>query len=379
MTTVTLESLQPELQTQIMRHLKSGQTLYSLLRASPRFYQVFLTRKEFLLAELARKQFGATFRDAWDAVKVSQFPRPISTETADDFVGGFIHDDSHQQPIFPLSTSIALCNLGATVRWFVDDFWADCLDNIKRLGRLAGLRQVPAVLDSPLSAIEIGRIQRALCRFATLADLLKALDKLSCWRLGQNFLTSFNVDEVEEIGCIRDYLMRRLWRVFETIEDDAMQSDESSPLWRMARAVPGCWFSASLKRSHPIHMDRMTNLGLPFLREVFESRGLKRADLFMANSNSRARGITTILPSSNPGYARDADPFDEGVFVGRADFAGDSLDDFSSGWLYANRGKKAVQDNRESRKGFRDWAYVMLDRDRLAATGVLEKESDASS
>ncbi|KAL8957370.1 MAG: hypothetical protein Q9193_005336 [Seirophora villosa] len=382
MTTVTLESLQPELQIQIMEHLKSGQALYSLLRASPRFYQVFLTRKEYLLAELARKQFPATFGTAWDVVKVSQFQRPISAETAKDFVASFIDDDSHQQPIFPLSTSIALCNLGATVRWFVDDFWADCLDNIKRLGRLAGLRQVSAVLDSPLSAIEVGRIQRALCRFATLACLLNALDdsdRLSCWRFGHSFLTAFDEDEVEEIGCIRDYLMRRLWRVFETIEGDGMQSDKSSPLWRMARAVPGCWFSASLKRSHPLHMDHMTNLGLPFLREVLESRGLKRADLVMANSNLRARRVTNILHSSDRSYGRDAAPIDDGEYFGTADFEGDSLVDISSGWLYAKRGQLAGEHNRKSRKGFRDWAYVMLDRERFAATGVLEKESDTPS
>ncbi|KAI4171597.1 MAG: hypothetical protein LQ348_006915 [Seirophora lacunosa] len=278
--------------------------------------------------------------------------------------------------MFPLATSIALCSLGATVSWFVDDFWADCLENIKRLGRLAGLRQDHAVLDSPLSAIELGRIQRALCRFATLACLLKALedsDRRSYWKLGHRFLTPFREDEVEEIRCIRDYLMRRLWGVFETIEDDAMQFDESSPLWRMARAVPGCWFSASLKRSHPIYMDHMTNLGLPFLREVLESRGLKRADLVMRITHSRAGGITSILHSSDRSFA---DPFDDGEYYGTADFEGDSLVDISSGWLYANRRKLAEEHNRTSRKGFRDWAYVMLDRERLAATGVLEKESD---
>ncbi|KAL9008590.1 MAG: hypothetical protein Q9173_006302 [Seirophora scorigena] len=226
-----------------MRHLKSGQMLYSLLRASPRFYQDLLIRKEYFLAELARKQFAATFGNAWDAVKVSQLPRPIPTEIANHFVGTFTDDHSHQQPIFPLATSIALCSLGATVRRFVDDFWADCLENLKRLGRLAGFRQDPAVLDSPLSAVDVGRIQRALCRFATLACLLKALndsDRFGYWRLGHCFLTSFNEDEVEETGCIRDYLMRKFWGVFETIEDDAMQSDKSSLLWRMARAVPGC-------------------------------------------------------------------------------------------------------------------------------------------
>lgn len=379
MTTPTIETLQPELQTQIMRHLSSGPTLYSLLRASPRFYQVFLSRKEYLLAELARNQFPHTFANAWDAVKVSQFPRPIPPEIASDFVSTFMDDDSYLQPTLPLSTSIALCSFGANVQWFVHGFWADCLENIKRLGQLAGLRQDLAVLESPLSPIEFGRIQRALCRFATLACLITPhddSDRGAYWRLGTRFLAAFNEDELEEIGCVRDYLIRRLWRVFDAIKDDAIQANESSPVWRMARAVPGrCWFSTS----HPNYMDSMTILGLPFLREVFESKGMKRADLVMANSDARRRGIARILCSGNRGFADDDDLFDDGRFDGTADFTCDSLDDFSSGWLYANRGRLAAQHNRRSRKGYRDWGYVMLDHKRLIATGVLEKESAAST
>ncbi|KAL8646514.1 MAG: hypothetical protein Q9210_006105 [Variospora velana] len=282
---------------------------------------------------------------------------------------------------------MSLLSLSAIVHWFVDDFWADCLKNIKQLGQLAGLRQDLAVLESPLSPVEIGRIRRALCRFTTLSHLVSlpgASEDLLQAGNGLLFLAFYCEDELEELGCIKDYLVRRLWSVFEQIEDDAVRTDVSSPLWRMALAIPSAlpgqhWFSAATKVQHGAYVNHLTTMGLPFLRNLFVSQGLKRAELVMANSWSRLEGIESILDPMytpwHPSYP-DSDGFDGGKYEGTQDFVCDDLENISHGWLYANRGKLAKEHNRRSRKGFRDWGYVMLDSSRLEATGVLQKESD---
>lgn len=77
MTAASIQSMSPELQTQIMRNVDSLSTLYSLLRASPRFYQVFRSRKEYLLTQIAFQQFNPhVIDDAWNLTKASQLPQP---------------------------------------------------------------------------------------------------------------------------------------------------------------------------------------------------------------------------------------------------------------------------------------------------------------
>ncbi|KAI4113271.1 MAG: hypothetical protein LQ345_005714, partial [Seirophora villosa] len=380
----TIETLQPELQIAIMRYVTSTKSLLALLNASPRFYQVFRTRKEYVLTELARNQFpGSVFVNAWDTAKALQLPQPLTREVSDGFIETFAKDNQYEQPVLPLSISISICQLGPLVNWFVQDFWSNCLGNLKRLGACLGLQQDVQALESPLSAIEKGRIQRAFCRFETTGLLLTTLEGKGDVYLdqGQQFLGQFTTDDIEEVACVRDYFARRLWGVFEAIEEDAMRAKPSDAIRRLGREFgEHDWFSRMPKHFQPDYMENIMILGLPFLREVLESRGLQRAGLVIATSKQTRRHFTQAFESGhNEVDPYHLPPFDSGIYCGEQEFHGDSLQDCSHGWLYANRGKLAKDYNRWTRKGFRDWGYVMLDSQRLKAAGVLERDPEELS
>lgn len=65
------------------------------------------------------------------------------------------------------------------------------------------------------------------------------------------YLHQFLVDEVEEICCVRDYMIRRLCGVFEKIEADALKEHEEQPdgpVQKLGRDPPlSDWFSYAEK------------------------------------------------------------------------------------------------------------------------------------
>ncbi|KAL9016474.1 MAG: hypothetical protein Q9185_006167 [Variospora sp. 1 TL-2023] len=376
----TIETLQPELQLTIMRHVRSTKSLLSLLKASPRFYQVFRSRRESVLSDLARNQFHeGIFANAWDTAKALQLPQPITQEISAKFITAFTRDDQHQQPILPLEMSISICQLGPLIDWFCHDFWSDCLGNLKQLGICLGLRQDIQVLESPPSAIEKGRVQRAFCRFETMGILLAALkgtdDKIDFLIQGQRFLAQYAEDDVEELACVRDYFVRRLWGVIEAIEEDGMRAKPSDAIRRLGQAFGDHdWFGRVPKIFQLDYIENMMTLGLPFLRQVLQSQGLQRAGLVMAASRQTPRRFS--IPLSNKHFEAQQHPplYDSCPTYGEQEFSGDDLDDCSQGWVFANRGKVILDYNMGSRKGLRDWGYVMLDSQRLKAAGVLERE-----
>ncbi|KAL8968359.1 MAG: hypothetical protein Q9197_004929 [Variospora fuerteventurae] len=371
--------LQPELQLTIMRYACSTKSLFALLKASPRFYQVFRSRRDYVLTELARNLFpGSVFVDAWDTAKALQLPQPLTREISDDFIDTFTRDNQHEQPVLPLSISTSLCQLGQLIDWFVQDFWNDCLANLKRLGEYAGLRQDMQALELPLSAVEKGRIQRAFCRFETMGLLVAALKGKDDPYLdqGQAFLGHYPEDDIEGMACVRDYFARRLSGVFEAIEEDAMRAKPSDAIRRLGQSFgEHDWFSRVPKLFQPDYMENMMTLGLPFLREVLESRGLHRAALVMATSARTPRRFTHAFSSGHNEVDQNyLPPYQSGIYGGEQGFRDDNLEDCTHGWLWANYGKLAKSYNRWTRKGFRDWGYVMLDSQRLKAAGVLERE-----
>lgn len=69
----SLERLSPEILIQILLEVSSSQSLYSLIRASPKCYQVFLISKAKILTGLVRQTIHpAAIMDALTAVKAMQ-------------------------------------------------------------------------------------------------------------------------------------------------------------------------------------------------------------------------------------------------------------------------------------------------------------------
>ncbi|KAL8683417.1 MAG: hypothetical protein Q9224_006686, partial [Gallowayella concinna] len=288
MASASFETISPEVQAQIMRNLDSIPALFSLLRASPRYYQVFRSRKEYLLTQLAFNHFHPQItEDVMELATVFRFPRPADRQTVQDYLNERDHHQlTQEQPSMALSTSIPLCKIGRTITWFLEDYRQNSLELLSKLGTDMELEQDPQVLNSDLSIIERGRLQRAFCRFETFCRLFVAqkgedtsptwdtYDNQARWFLEDGFLP----DEIEEIACIRDFLVRRLWKTFDAIEEDAMESEISDQVRKLGEAcTPKDWFSNQAKAHHVQYMEYLMAQGLEFLQQIFTSDGLKRA------------------------------------------------------------------------------------------------------
>lgn len=160
-----------------------------------------------------------------------------------------------------------------------------------------GFQQDLEVLGLPPSPVEVGRLQRAFCRFETLRRFLGTSSNESnynqCHRLneGRQLLTFLELGGEEEVACVRHFLVRRLWGCLKqsrTMLCNRKHRAQSGERRERLTAIIGFHHVPSCA----IWIAWMT-LGFPFL--VFESRGLERADLIISNSVVRKQGITAVL------------------------------------------------------------------------------------
>ncbi|KAL8798154.1 MAG: hypothetical protein Q9182_006905 [Xanthomendoza sp. 2 TL-2023] len=379
----SLETLFPELQAEIMRNIDSVPTLLSLLRASPRFYQVFRTRKEYIVTQLAFNHFHPQIiYDVWNLAKGIQLQRPVEKFC----LHGFLEEirmvpDQDIQPSMPLKIMAPLCKVGKTIAWFVQDYYRNSLQPLTTLGIDMELKQDPDILNSSLSAVEQGRLQRAFCRFELFSCMLFAPedakeDRWIATCYGERFLQDLLPEEVEEMACIRDYIVRRLCGVFEAVENDALAGENSESILKLGETARYNWFTQAGKQLHPDFMEYIMSQGLAFLRKILESEGMERAHLVIGNSIRRCYYLTHALKAPNHAPPDRGDKeYDAGRFDGEDYFRGDHhVDLLSQGLLWANKNKVPQDYNREPLKGLRDWGYIFWDSRRLQASGVLDEE-----
>ena len=233
---------------------------------------------------------------------------------------------------------------------------------------------------SNLSTVEHGRIQRVLVRFENFRYLFAdeknvPVDHVVVSQYQHRFMRQLAPDEAEEVACIRDYIVRRLWEAFEDIEDDTLQeSGSDGQLRRLAQTCqPLDWFSRRAKVRYEGYIEFLMSCGLPFLRRVFEAKGLDRAELVILKSYQRIYYISTACQSRRS-YKPSHSDFDNGSYNGEGEYGREGLDALSQGLLWANRERVPTEWGRPQLKGLRDWGYVFWTRDRLEASGILDKE-----
>ncbi|KAL8726885.1 MAG: hypothetical protein Q9166_006437 [cf. Caloplaca sp. 2 TL-2023] len=386
----SLETLSPELQAQIMRNLGSVPVLFSLLHASPRLYQVFRSRREYLITQLTFNHFHPQLSDdVMELVSALQLARPADRQSVQEYLSKRDRDELDQeQPTMALSTTIPLCKIARTIAWFIQDYQRSSLDLLNKLGKDMELEQDTPVLQSDLSSTEQGRLQRAFCRFETFCCLCVApKDKdtedrpYHTYQMhSRRFLDGFTPDEVEEVASIRDYLIRRLWKTFEAIEEDAMEGEICDQVRKIGEACkPQDWFSYPVKACyHMLYMEYLMSQGLDFLHKVFTSDGLRRAELVIVNSTERRHFLTDALEplfGSMASLGFGEEDYDAGKYGSEdEEFEVDDVDRFTQGLLWANKNKVPKDYARWPLKGLRDWGYVFWDSWRMKASGVLDKE-----
>ena len=371
----SLEMLQPETQSLIMCYLPSVTSLHSLLRASPRFYQVFRSRRGYHLTQLAI-QYSWAPADAWDSVRASKLPKPCSHYDVEAFTQTFQDDEGYKAPILPIEISIPMIKLNSCVEWFISDFARDSLSNLSCLSKFINLQQDRDAVQSKLSNIEKGRISRAFCRFETFRNLFAPayeeesdIDKL---QPGVDFLNKYNVDEIEEIACVRDYIVRQLWCIFDKIEDDLVQGKLPEPLQKAAQDLdedfePLKWFSQDRKSCHTSYMENLMTFGLAYLKDILTADPARRAELVLEKSTCIGGFLSDTIPLVHNDEPRDWRP--SPVYFPTSYH--ETLNEASIGWHWIVLRAGQINPGTYLSKGPRDWGYIFWDRKRMTASRVI--------
>ncbi|KAL8810973.1 MAG: hypothetical protein Q9200_002163 [Gallowayella weberi] len=253
-----------------------------------------------------------------------------------------------------------LCKLGTTTSWFVEDYRRCSMELLVDLGNLMDLPQDSQTLGStPVD--EDNQSGRDRDYFRQARRYLRA-----------NLLP----DDVEELACIRDYLVRRLWGVLQAIEEHAVRTTSEDPIRKLGHErKPHDWFSNLAKLNQEEYIEYLISLGLGFLRDVLESEDLRRAELVISNSVARYNYIShAVDDDSEKTCDYISYEYDDGSFDGEGEYGVEALDYFSSGLLWANYNKIPSDYGRGPLKGLRDWGYVFWGKARLQASGVLDCE-----
>ncbi len=387
-----LEALHPEIQELIISHLPTVQSLHSLIRASPRFYQVFRSHKKIALSRLLRRQFhAAVLSDALTVVQASQLERPRTRENVVAFLQGFPLKPERVESATSISLPdcIALCQLYRKLNFFINDLHQrSTVLLIQRSPRKVNnppeRLAMNTVLRSPLSDVEAGRLQRAFCRFETFRLLFSSPHStespLTVPEQAQMFLEAFADWEIEEIACVRDYLVRRLSQVFDQLEDEFVLGVRTGTVGWRRRTLPDKWdsqhhwFSVSAKDDHASYMETLLSLGLPFLRQVFQSVGEKRKALVIHNSENKGNFLTAALTKPNKrefAIREYSDAHRSGLMPV---FNGDTLQGCNGGWMWGHAYCLRLMWAEGIMRGLRDWGYVFWDMERLESSGFLDME-----
>lgn len=385
-----LEMLHPELQARIMSQLPTPGSLHSLIRASPRFFQVFLDRKQQILSKMAMQNFHqGVLSDAMVTVKASQLGDPPSRNSVLQFLGDLpLERDVHRAPVLPINTAVALCRLHEDVDYFLIDF-------SKRSLRMLATANEPSDSSNPspgqypthmfepvLSSLEAGRLQRAFCRFETFCHLFAKSDTrhsdITVKEQSQLFLQLFPKWQIEEIACIRDHLVHRLCEVFDSMEDDFVQRELSgknavkdySPLDRWD--ADDHWFSSFEKADQAEYMEHLLSLGLSFLRQVFQATGEERDIIIISNRKAQYRSFLSAALEQpelhTEANRQDETDYENGVTVA---FGEDAINNCNEGWVWGNNFRPALLWASGSDRALRSRGYVFWDHLRLKSSGML--------
>lgn len=422
----TLEYIPAEIQCMILTHLPSVHTLYSMIRASPRLYQVFLANRDKVLLAVACKAIPHNLlRDVVAAFRASHcFPkgsRPHYNEVLafmQEYTASVKPDNESSCLFLDPSWAVALCRLQRTVNALVQDL---CQRQIPALmafqwsdndppRRPMSQAQNEPTHQTPLSTIEEIRLQRAFYRLETYACLFQnsgtAPGKFSGQEQAQLFLAKFPLWQVEEIACVRHHLNTRLGEAFDRLEDDfvAIELDGEAEVLDRRNVdyiplpfVPGeanakildrwetedYFFSFEGKgRVHLRVVEFILSLGLGFVREVLlhpECQCLEKLVHHRARHHNQwyfhGDYLSAALCISPAAYAAPAVPA-TGSLQATAEngFQGDHVDEPNQAWSHEPAFSHLLSPESEPFDGLRAWGHIFWDSSRLKQAGILIEE-----
>ena len=301
------DRLPAELIKQILLELPTTRRLHSLIRASPKCFQVFLVSKSMILVSLMRRRISPTaFIDALAAVQASQLKergpdrKQVLTFLRKYEIKRHRNIDLKGQH-FSLDTAVSLCQLYRYLQGFIGDLssrsnfylqrcgegllrslpWAGLIgsDPLKNAGGESSVDRDPRYA---LSHVEEGRLQRAFYRHELYTQIFSSDmeykgEKL--WELPSDtcfFLRRYQHFEIEELICVETYLWSRLSSTFDQIEPNfvGIQLPEPPLDDSDIPRVQSYSRSVALREAkftiHSLYADYLLSLSLPFLYHALQ-------------------------------------------------------------------------------------------------------------
>lgn len=407
MTELTLESLPVEILSQIFIDTGSLTAARFLARASLRFSQVFRENQLHILEHIMRPTmhplvWKVAVRTA-EARKLRGVRRNKNAihqfcQTLDDDVGPLDRD-----------TLISIYRFLPTVELFVRVYsrtravWL--LDSYTQLFR-------PSILQGPhtlvtLSGVEKGRLQRAFYRLELFGRIFNegphsrgnysvaGSGQFSPEQQASMFLKNIPPWEIEELACVRDYLLQQLIRVFKRVENrfvgrwmaqfphensdqdvvpldemDEMEADESETDLDDYQAANLPWeyfpfFNIVNKRNHPQYMDYIITLGLDFILTLLVEPTEQLVVMNCKIERNIRQALQIPLTAWRVLHSYDQMPTSPAI---------DALETNNEGWYWAGVVNPSRSWNRTERLEMRHIGYVFWDRKRLEDSGLLALE-----
>lgn len=405
-----IKTLDLNLQVNILSHAPNVETLVSLLKANPRFYQAFSSARNRILTKVLMNTYGAElYADALTAVKVIMLP-PKSLSRSEKL--SFLNHYHHFRGLTPfpendLPTSILMCQLHWALNYHVKRFSTPAIKFIITCAKgLCGEEvyydALKDYIQSTLSSSEQVRLRRGFLRFQIHSRLFCIGDPPDDENRAQ-FTRRMPPWEVEEIGSVYNYISRSIHQTFDLAEEDFLSAYTTEV--GLANTFGGVLdpSEGTFDAGDGLYRSRLkANMllsGLCFLRRLFESTGEARLALVSSKDDfscSVKPSSTSPLLDSSIATVR-ADPSDqatsewnggeEWVYVPPQNgiFLPGSLEPVSPGvtaessqqstltWEWAHAPNVAANWGTGIYHELRGWGYVFWDRRRMRYSGIFKQ------
>ncbi|KAI1310171.1 hypothetical protein F5Y03DRAFT_347158 [Xylaria venustula] len=286
---MALDCIAPELLLSILTSLDSPQDLYSLVRASPASWRVFLTWRKTILSLVIWNAFPDTIHHALAILHIPKAPLGAEHPDIEDlkaFLDQYFQSDPWEFPT-DLSSIISLTRWTVRISRFIDGYFDFAMRTLAMVHDHDG--------SWPLSRTERARLQRAFLRFGIYCQVCPTFnDHPYRSFLPSNlqftyFLGKLEPWEVEEITCVYEYFTTTIEQYIIEMEGRFIRAVLTNP---HLRAPP----------NHNLQDDQVENREKSGINRAgnmqdFSALELTDLELFSTDSKDRLRDYARYMAS----------------------------------------------------------------------------------
>ncbi|RFU33643.1 hypothetical protein B7463_g2654, partial [Scytalidium lignicola] len=398
-----LESLPVEIQTHILRSLQDIKTLGTLLRASPRFLQVYQGTREETISNIVCNQITPAILPL--AVNVLQQSYLRSHRRSRSKVLAFLETFKQSPPTlsqnrFSLETSKTLLKTHTVVEHFVNTF---VIDRLNRLSKYVPhitplLAESKALLG--ISGIEHHRLSRAFYHLELYGILFydpeNADDVITVEEQSSLFLAKLPDWELEELLCVREYLLDGLSNYLDQVEEDFLQeyinqgppADIATNRFDMRFNFDDeywCFFSTDGQDAGIQYrwMEGSLTRGLNALQDIFQSHTVDEREDALGNlaidrpRNTMIQALDALTGLQYQTKVPACEIEDSVASRNILESPNDAWSWAMKKWAHLRKGGLASRGS--GYDTLRRWGYVIWSNETLRTLGLLEKERSTDS